>query len=225
MIRIRAILIATLCLAASISAQAVLQEGFEPGFDSSSWTHSENGGGPLNLDLSIAHSGLSSLRIDDSVGNYIIARDLAASMRDHYVEVWFYDDLSSDLESHLAVSEQSNYLSSTTGYVLLGVESYYEPNHYIAVEGWHSINGWVQGPSRSLGWHKATIENVNGENHCYIDDQLVRVSTFQPDWRYLMLMENNKTFGGVSRFDDLLVAPRVVVSSEASSWSQLKSLY
>lgn len=218
-----ALVIFALCaLAAPSRADEILfEEGFGAGFDGTDWIASE---GAWSLDGTHVRTGATALRLTDPA-DYYVTYDLATAMTDAIVEVWFYDDLVSTNDTHVGITAASDYLTSTNGHLLVGTDCEYAPNNYLVSEGWHSVGFFQLGPPRSEGWHQVRFENVGGTNLCFLDGALLHTTTFQGDWRTLVLMENNKCTSGSSWFDDAKVYRQEPVRAEPISFGLVKALF
>ena len=219
-----------LLFALPVSAQTILfQESFEEGFDGSGWTWTDGAGdGEWTTVTSVAPLGtglgLSSLQITGQVGNVYLSKEFSTSMRNTVASAWFFDDMSNTLETFVSVSADPNYQSLTNQHLKVGTSCAYDGGNYTVVEGWHA-EGYFVGPARALGWHQVEFKNVDGQNQVFLDDQLLYGTTFQGDWRHLILNEDNHCTTGSSWFDGVLVWREEPVSVERSAWGAIKALY
>jgi hypothetical protein len=196
-----AALMTAVCPATGSAKEVLFYEHFDPGFTAAGWVLNQVNDGSWSVDSSVYHLTAGSLRLDGLVGNLYLSRDMGQSMENTIFEAWFYDGLESQKETYVSVSADANYLGSTGNHLRIGVDYCASASgSYRVVEGFTGPGG----PARSLGWHKATFENVGGINRCYIDGQLVDSTAFQGNWRYLILNEENSC-PGTSWFDDVLV--------------------
>ncbi len=190
--------VAALLPAPALADDILFQEGFEPGFTAESWSVI-SWGGSWELSSQQARSGSGALSLRTSA----LVLDTGQSMRNTLLETWFYDDMAGYRESHVVVSQTGD--AWTDDWLMVGTECIRDSGFYYVFLGCHSCAAGVRGPARSLGWHKVTIKNVDGQNLCFVDGTLVTNTGFQGDWRYLILFENLHCESSNSWFDDVLV--------------------
>ena len=139
--------------------------------------------------------------------------------------MWFYDDLTEAKDTLVGISGATDFLTSSSGRFLVGIDCIKAPDNYLVTEGAYDEGYFALGPPRTLGWHHVAFKYTTGGVGCFLDNVLLHATLFQWDWNTILLMEGSSCADGKAWFDEVDVFWVVADPVENASWGAIKAAY